>query len=99
MLTFDPGKVMQDVNQPILILQGSLDTQVPPDNADKLEALGKARRKSSVEVVKVAGVNHLLVPAKTGEVDEYPSLGNASVSPEVTGALASWLKKTFAAVK
>ena len=97
-LAFDPAKIMKDVEQPILIVQGALDTQVPLDHADKLEALARARKKNGgVEVVKVAGVNHLLVPAKTGEVDEYGRLGNVSVSPEVTNALAAWLKRTTAA--
>ncbi|MGC4085206.1 MAG: alpha/beta fold hydrolase [Vicinamibacterales bacterium] len=70
-LAFDPARIMKDVDQPILILQGTLDVQVPPENADKLEAMAKARKKNpGVDVVKIAGVNHLLVPAKTGEVDE-----------------------------
>ncbi|MFN7916081.1 MAG: alpha/beta fold hydrolase [Vicinamibacterales bacterium] len=95
-LAFDPARLMKDVQQPILIVQGALDAQVPPDNADKLEALAKARKKNAgVEVVKVPGINHLLVPAKTGEVDEYARLGNVQVSPEVTGALSAWLKKTL----
>ena len=94
-LAYDPAKIMKAIEQPILIVQGSLDTQVPPDHADKLEALARARKKNgSVDVVKVAGVNHLLVPAKTGEVDEYDRLGNVSVSPEVTNALAAWLTRT-----
>jgi fermentation-respiration switch protein FrsA (DUF1100 family) len=95
-LAYDPAKVMKDVDQPVLVVQGLLDTQVPPDNADKLAALASTRKKGgSAEVVKVAGVNHLLVPAKTGEVEEYGSLGTASVSPEVTNAIAAWLKKTL----
>ncbi len=99
-LAHDPAKIMKDVEQPILIVQGALDTQVPPDHADKLEALATARKKNSgVEVVKVAGVNHLLVPAKTGEVDEYSRLGNVSVSPEVTNALTAWLTRTTTAAK
>ncbi len=99
-LAYDPAKIMKDFEQPILIVQGALDTQVPPDHADKLEALAKARKKNSgVEVVKVPGVNHLLVPAKTGEVDEYGRLGNVSVSPEVTNALAAWLKRTTTTAK
>ncbi len=99
-LAYDPAKIMKDVEQPILIVQGALDTQVPPDHADKLEALAAARKKNAgVEVVKVAGVNHLLVPAKTGEVDEYSRLGNVSVSPEVTNALTAWLKRTTTAAK
>jgi fermentation-respiration switch protein FrsA (DUF1100 family) len=97
-LAYDPAKVMKDVDQPLLVVQGLLDTQVPPDNADKLAALASGRKKGgAAEVVKVAGVNHLLVPAKTGEVDEYASLGTANVSPEVTNAIAGWLKKTLTA--
>jgi hypothetical protein len=44
----------------------------------------------------VPGVNHLLVPAKTGDVSEYGSLGpDAKVSPEVTGAIVSFLTKVL----
>ena len=60
---------MKDVRQPVLIVQGDLDTQVQPHHADKLAELARARkRKVTVDVVKIPGVNHLLVPAKTGEV-------------------------------
>ena len=95
-LAFDPAKVMQDVDQPLLIVQGALDKQVPPENADKLEALARGRKKAGpVEVVKVPGINHLLVPATTGEVDEYPKLGDVKVSPAVATAIATWLNKTL----
>jgi uncharacterized protein len=97
-LAFDPAKVMKDVDQPLLIVQGLLDTQVPPDHADKLAALASGRKKGgAAEVVKVSGVNHLLVPAKTGEVDEYGSLATAGISREVTDAIAAWLRKTLPA--
>ena len=99
-LAFDPAKVMKNFDQPILIVQGLLDTQVPPDNADRLEALAKQRKGAGpVEVVKVAGVNHLLVPATTGEVDEYAKLGNVSVSPDVINAITRWLIQTTSGVK
>ena len=63
---------MKDVRQPVLILQGELDTQVLPYHADRLAELARARkRKVAVDIAKVPGVNHLLVTAKTGEVDEY----------------------------
>ena len=82
LLMFDPAKVMPDVRQPILIVQGELDTQVSPSNADRLEALARKRKNAPpVDVVKVPGVNHLLVPATTGEVDEYASLTGEHVSP------------------
>ena len=42
LLAFDPARVMKDVDQPLLIVQGELDTQVPPHHADKLLALAQA---------------------------------------------------------
>jgi pimeloyl-ACP methyl ester carboxylesterase len=95
-LTFDPIKTMKDVRQPILIVQGELDTQVPPHHADKLAEAARARkRKAGVDIVKVPGVNHLLVPAKTGEVTEYGTLSDNKVSPAVTSAISLWLAKTL----
>jgi hypothetical protein len=96
-LTFDPAKAMRDVRQPVLIVQGELDTQVPPRHADRLAAFARDRKtKAAVDVVKVPGVNHLLVPAKTGEVVEYAALGpDAKVSSEATSAIAAWLTKTL----
>jgi len=86
------------VRQPLLIVQGDLDTQVEPPNADRLEALARARKNAKpVEVVKIPGVNHLLMPAATGEVDEYPTLKDKHVSPAVTQAIVTWLKKTLSA--
>jgi uncharacterized protein len=93
-LAFDPARVIDDVRQPLLILQGELDTQVRPHHADRLAELARARdRKPTTEVVKVPGVNHLFVPAKTGEVREYPTLPEKQVSSIATGALTSWLAR------
>jgi pimeloyl-ACP methyl ester carboxylesterase len=97
-LAFDPARPLRDVEQPVLIVQGLLDMQVPPDNADRLEALARGRRNGrSTDVVRVPNVNHLLVPATTGEPDEYRTLTDRNVSPEVISALVAWLKKTLGA--
>jgi len=91
-LAFDPARVINNVRQPLLIVQGELDTQVRPHHADRLAELARARkRKSVVEVVKVPGVNHLLVPATTGEQDEYATLAEQKVAPGVPAAIAAWL--------
>ena len=96
-LAFEPAKLMKDVRQPLLIVNGERDTQVPPRHADELATLARARKRQvATEVVRVPGVNHLLVPATTGEVSEYASLSSASVSPDATGAIAKWLTATFA---
>ncbi|MCC6988053.1 MAG: alpha/beta fold hydrolase, partial [Acidobacteria bacterium] len=97
-LAFDPAKVMKDVRQPLLIVQGELDTQVPPYHADALAALAKARKRQvAADVVKIPGVNHLLVPAGSGEVSEYASLADKQVSAQATTAVAGWLTRTLGA--
>ena len=94
LLLFDPAKVMPDVPQPILIVQGDLDQQVLPHHADQLAALARNRKKSPpVEVVHLPGINHLLVPAKTGDVSEYSSLPDKTIAPAVIKTIADWLKK------
>ena len=96
LLANDPAKVMPGVRQPILVLQGTLDTQVDPSNADRLVDLANKRKHpAAVEALKVPQVNHLLVPAVTGEADEYLSLKDKHVSPAVTQAVVDWLQKTL----
>jgi pimeloyl-ACP methyl ester carboxylesterase len=98
LLQYDPAVVMKKVNQPLLIVQGELDRQVPAAHADKLATLAKARKKAAdVQVAKFPTLNHLLVPAKTGEIDEYAKLETKTVSPEVSAKIAEWLTAAFAA--
>ncbi len=97
-LAFDPAKVLKDVRQPLLIVQGGLDSQVPPHHADALAALARGRKRQvATDVVKVPGVNHLLVPATTGEVSEYATLAAQQVSNDATTPVAEWLTKTMSA--
>ncbi len=95
-LAFDPARVMKDVRQPVLVMQGELDTQVPIYHADRLADLARARkRKVAVDVAKIPGVNHLLVPAKTGTVDEYATLPDREVSSVATAAIATWMARNL----
>lgn len=94
LLLFDPAKTMKKVKQPILIIQGALDTQVPPHHADTLAALARARKNSPpVKVVHLPGVNHLLARATTGEVSEYKDLKEKAIVPEVAGEIAEWVRQ------
>jgi pimeloyl-ACP methyl ester carboxylesterase len=98
LLQFDPAVVMKKVEQPILIVQGDLDRQVLTAHADKLATHAKSRKKAAdVQVAKFPTLNHLLVPAKTGEVDEYSKLETKTVAPEVSAKIAEWLKATLPA--
>lgn len=100
LLVTDPATLIPNVRQPLLIVQGGLDTQVEPANADRLEGLAKTRKKApAVEVVKIPGINHLLVPATTGESAEYASLTDKHVSEAVTKAIVTWLNKTHSTTR
>jgi pimeloyl-ACP methyl ester carboxylesterase len=93
LLAFDPAPLIDKLDQPILVIQGALDTQVPPHHAEKLGAMANARKNvPKTEVVVVPGINHLLVPAKTGDVSEYGALPDRTIAPEVAAKIASWLK-------
>jgi hypothetical protein len=94
-LQYDPARVMKKVRQPVLIIQGALDKQVFPHHADKLAALARARDRdeATVEIALLPGVNHLLVPATSGEVSEYAALPTKQVAPDVAEKIAEFLRR------
>ena len=97
-LTFDPADAMRRVRQPVIIVQGELDRQVPSYHADQLVELARARNRDvSADAVLLDGINHLLVPATTGEMDEYATLAGETVSPELVSAIIDWLSRTLPA--
>jgi pimeloyl-ACP methyl ester carboxylesterase len=92
LLTFDPARVMAEVKQPLIILQGGLDKQVVPYHADKIAELGRGRKKAAtVEIKQLPSLNHLFVPAKTGDIAEYATLETKTISADVAAAIATWV--------
>jgi fermentation-respiration switch protein FrsA (DUF1100 family) len=85
---------MPRVKQPVLIIQGALDTHVPAHHAEKLAGLARQRKKNPpTEVLHLPGVNHLLVRAETGEVTEYPKLKEKTIVPDVATRIAEFLRR------
>ena len=83
MLTYDPAQALARVKQPILIVQGDLDPNVPAQEADALAGLARARKKAApAEVVHIPDVDHTLAPA-----------GSKTISGKVAEAIAEWIKK------
>ncbi|MCL4812256.1 MAG: alpha/beta fold hydrolase, partial [Vicinamibacteraceae bacterium] len=94
-LGFDPSKVMSKVKTPVLVVSAALDTQVPPHHGEKLLALARARKNAPPsDLVTLEGVNHLFVPATTGEVSEYASLTARQITPDLAKTIVDWLGKT-----
>ena len=91
-LAFDPARVLEKVRQPIIVVQGGLDRQIAPGHGVRLTELAEARdRRVTVELVQMDGLNHLLIPAVTGEVDEYEELQDREIPAELISTLSERL--------
>jgi len=96
-LLFDPAVSMKKINQPVLILDGELDKETPAAHGERLAALSSARKVPPTHTTRVVipKVNHLMLEARTGDVEEYDALPTAIVSTEVVAAVANWLKSAL----
>lgn len=93
LLAFDPTRIVPRVRQPLLVLAAERDRQVPAHHAALLAGLAKARKKDAgVTVVTLPGLNHLFVPAISGDVEEYGSLSDRQISPAVAETIVRWIR-------
>jgi dienelactone hydrolase len=90
-LAYDPLPVIRKIRQPILILQGELDRQVTADQAEMLTKAARETGNRNVTSRVFPGLNHLFLPAKTGAVIEYSSLGTNAIPDDVMKQLTDWL--------
>lgn len=95
-LAFNPTAELRRVRQPLLLIQGSEDQLVPPHHAERLERIARrrGRRESTVELVTLDGVNHLLLRAADAEA-ESPAEGSREITPLVAEVLIGWIERTL----
>lgn len=86
-LEYDPSTFVGAVEAPALILGGTLDPVLPSDLHHPPLIAGI----ENVEVVRIEGVNHLLLPAETGSPAEYASI-KVSADPRVLDAITDWFR-------
>jgi fermentation-respiration switch protein FrsA (DUF1100 family) len=92
-LTYDPASALRKVTCPVLALNGSLDTQVPPKL--NLPAIRKALEEGGnkhFEVDELFGLNHLFQTAKTGAPAEYGEI-EETISPAALAKISTWILK------
>lgn len=94
-LAFDPAKVVDGIDAPVLVVHGELDREVPVSHAEKLAKFAQDGDSKSVELVTARGVNHRLLPAFTGEIGEYESLPDRTVSKDVVAATLGFLGRAI----
>jgi hypothetical protein len=94
-LSYDPRPTLAKVKVPVLALNGSLDTQVLPEqNLPEIEkALAKGGNKDFV-VRELPGLNHLFQKATTGAPDEYFGI-EETMNPAALDAVSEWIGTRF----
>lgn len=91
-LTYDPLPTIRKVRQPVLILQGALDRQVTADQATMLEQALQSSGNKDVTTRVFPTLNHLFLPAKTGEPSEYSMLETKVLGDDLLNVLSEWLQ-------
>ena len=92
-LTYDPATALRKVTCPVLVLNGSLDKQVVPDQ--NLPPIRKALQEAGnkhFEIDELPGLNHLFQTAKTGSPSEYAQI-EETMSPVALEKISTWIKK------
>jgi pimeloyl-ACP methyl ester carboxylesterase len=92
-LDYDPAPTLARLRVPVLVLNGSLDVQVPAK--ENLAAAREAlRNNSQATVMELPGTNHLLQDAKTGAPNEYNDI-EETMSPAALKIITDWLRGTI----
>lgn len=90
-LAYDPAPALRTLDVPALVLNGTKDLQVPPDeNLEAIEAALVENGEVAYEIMRMPGLNHLFQTADTGLPTEYARLSE-TMSPTAMQAVADWI--------
>lgn len=93
LLAYDPAPNLQQLDMPLLALNGSLDLQVPADA--NLDAIRQATSNNpDVTIINRDGLNHLFQHATIGTVGEYAQI-EETFDPETLRIIADWINERF----
>ena len=91
---FEPDEVYSALKTPVLLINGTLDTQLPPVHGLQITAILRAQGNPDVTFHLLPNINHMLMPAISGFLGEYDELG-VRISDEVMELIAEWLSLKF----
>jgi uncharacterized protein len=92
-LTYDPAPALRALQVPVLAVYGAKDLQVPPTQSEPaLRTL--LAGKPDVTIRTFSDLNHLMQPATTGAITEYPMI-DTTISVEVLNLVTNWMSERF----
>jgi len=86
--TLDPRSIARDVRQPVVLLHGENDRQVPVEQADELASV-----LPNARAVRVPHTNHLLLDDFDGDPRGYVRLTSRRVEEAILRALVAFLQQ------
>lgn len=88
---YNPANELEKVTCPLLVLNGSKDTQVHPKiNQDGIRnALTKGHNKD-FSIYEIQNLNHLFQECESGEMNEYSSI-KQTIAPFVLKQVSDWI--------
>src|SRR5690554_5799861 len=92
-LSSNPSLLIEDVDCPVLAINGKLDTQVAAEkNLNSISETLRNGGNKTFETKVYSNLNHLFQESATGLIDEYANI-EQTISPEVLSDITTWLKK------
>ena len=92
-LTLDPADYLRGLKIPVMILNGTKDTQVSATlHVPAIEAALLSGGNTFYTTKVYEGLNHLFQPAITGSPDEYGTI-ETTIDPQVLEDIVSWIKQ------
>lgn len=90
-LQLDPAPYVEQIDVPVLILNGTKDTQVTSQlNVPAIESALSKGGNTSYTTIVYEGFNHLFQQAQTGSVEEYGVI-ETTIEPIVLNDIISWI--------
>lgn len=90
-LKFDPRPNLEQVNVPVLALNGGNDVQVPPkEDLSEIEKALKTGGNKNFKTIELPGLNHLFQHCKTCSVSEYGQL-EETFSEDALKIMKDWI--------
>jgi pimeloyl-ACP methyl ester carboxylesterase len=90
-LNYDPRPTLLKVHVPVLAINGSTDTQVPPK--EDLEAIDQALKDAGnhdYKIVLLPKLNHLFQTSETGAPSEYGTI-EETIAPLALQTMGDWI--------
>lgn len=93
-LTYDPITSLKHLKIPVLVINGELDSQVPPkQNLPVIAKILEEAGNRNYRIIEFPKLNHLFQTCESGSILEYGKI-EETIAPVVLDTLSGWLLET-----